>query len=769
MKVYSMLQHWKNRKYLRRIFLSVTVLVTLLMAATIISVQLFSEKAITELQMAEDMKTLNQINYNINLISDMVKSTVTHLYHNPDFNDLLYGSEFHDQQLLIRKVENFRKVIGSSSFLNSAVMYNGVQNRYYATVTDQSELGNRDVVQYYLDRKSDIPILKLEPIYIEDQIKLFMMAYYDIWTLPSLQKSAVIITIRPEWLFENIEMINTLGGQGREQMLFVMNEEGKLFNTSSTDNEGSEKFRSVIMDYIQETGNQEGFFLTEEGEEKYSISFLTANKVGWKIITVQSYDKLVGNLATLRKTTTGIGITLLSVALILSLLVTLGIYNPISRVVRQFRGLQNGQSAGGDQDEIMFMTQRYQAISNENFQLKHNVAKHYHLRQLVMDSSSYNHAEMKEVIKEYDLKLGEEASHVLLLIQIDHYEQIVQNPSMYDAGLYKFAVTNITEEIISAGYLCEVLDLRNDHIAAIINLGDKDAEHAAQLRGLASSIQEITRNYYRLSLTITISDPFTGYMNISDYYERCLYMSKYRIAYADERVITSELIQTNEDSNVLRVQAQLQEKLLEQIKANQSGQSEETLQAIFNEIRGMKYSNMINSVLQFVHLISDFITTMNEMKLYKVQVDTKDLYQEVLEKETLDEMQQLFRVMFRSLGSSDNEVLQKSMYLIENVKSFIEESYQDLNLNLEFIASYLKMSPGHLSKVFKQTENESITDYINEVRLGHTLKLLNETDLSAKEIMGLVGFGSESYFYRLFKKRFGVTPKQYQLKSSMRE
>jgi AraC-like DNA-binding protein len=765
MRLYVSFQHWKNRKYLRRIFLSVTIGVTLLMLATVISVQHYSEKAITNLQMAEDIKTLNQINYNINLMSDMVKASATHLYNNPDYYDLLHGEKFEDQQLLIRKLVSFNNVVSSSSFLHSAILYNGVQEQFYADSPSLLELANDDIVKHYIE--SNPPILKLDPIYSDNQIKLFMMAYYDSWVMPSRHNSAVILTIRPEWLFKNIEMINSVGGQESEQLLFVMNKDGELFTASPAEEERSEGFRTIIFNYIQQTGNQEGFFLTEHEGKKYSISFLTAKEVGWKIITVQSYDKLVGNLETLRETTIGIGLSLLIVSVILSIIVTLRIYNPISKVIHQFRNQNEDQ--GVAQDEIKFMTQRYRDISNENFQLKHNVAKNYHLRRMVMDSSSYNQNEMKEVITEYDLKLGEHSSHILFFIQIDNYEHIMQRPNVYDNSLYKFALSNITEEVIGAFYPCEAFDLRNDHIVAIINRGEHGELDEEQLKEMAQRIQQVTLNYYKLTLTITVSDPFTGYGNMSDHYERCIYLSKYRLAYGGESIITSKLVQVNEESEAMRVSNDLEAKLIEQIRANKREQYEETLQDIFESIQKMKYNNMINSVLQLIHMTSDFIQTMNEMKVSKVQRDTKVLYQEVLDKETLDEIQELFKDIFHELSSTDDDSYQKNKYLIEGIKGFIEESYSDLNLNLEFIANHLKMSPGHISKLFKQTEKLSITDYINELRLLRTLTLLEETELSTKEIMALVGFGSESYFYRLFKKRFGVTPKQYQLKSSMDE
>ena len=51
--------------------------------------------------------------------------------------------------------------------------------------------------------------------------------------------------------------------------------------------------------------------------------------------------------------------------------------------------------------------------------------------------------------------------------------------------------------------------------------------------------------------------------------------------------------------------------------------------------------------------------------------------------------------------------------------------------------------------------------YINKKRIYTSLKLLKNTDLSIEEIGDLIGLNNTSYFYTLFKKEIGTSPKQY--------
>lgn len=53
-------------------------------------------------------------------------------------------------------------------------------------------------------------------------------------------------------------------------------------------------------------------------------------------------------------------------------------------------------------------------------------------------------------------------------------------------------------------------------------------------------------------------------------------------------------------------------------------------------------------------------------------------------------------------------------------------------------------------------------EYLNEVRLERAKELLDNSELKLKEIIDEVGFGSYPYFFSLFKKKYGMTPKEYQ-------
>ena len=85
------------------------------------------------------------------------------------------------------------------------------------------------------------------------------------------------------------------------------------------------------------------------------------------------------------------------------------------------------------------------------------------------------------------------------------------------------------------------------------------------------------------------------------------------------------------------------------------------------------------------------------------------------------------------------------------------------NANLTKIAADTHQSVTVLSKLIKQKTGANFQDLPQQRRFQAAVKLLEETDLSIEDISLDVGYENQSYFFRQFKKRFGMTPRSYRI------
>lgn len=71
------------------------------------------------------------------------------------------------------------------------------------------------------------------------------------------------------------------------------------------------------------------------------------------------------------------------------------------------------------------------------------------------------------------------------------------------------------------------------------------------------------------------------------------------------------------------------------------------------------------------------------------------------------------------------------------------------------------LSPAYFSRVFKKEMGTTFNSFLNEVRIEKSKSLLRNNDLKMVDIALRVGFESQSYFTKVFKKLTGVSPLQY--------
>lgn len=102
----------------------------------------------------------------------------------------------------------------------------------------------------------------------------------------------------------------------------------------------------------------------------------------------------------------------------------------------------------------------------------------------------------------------------------------------------------------------------------------------------------------------------------------------------------------------------------------------------------------------------------------------------------------------------------KTNPLIENIKNYILFNL-DYDISISLIAEIFHYNKLYLGRLFKKETGKSITDYINLQRLKYACQLLTTTNQSIISIASLTGFNNVTYFNRLFKNVYGVSPKTY--------
>jgi len=96
--------------------------------------------------------------------------------------------------------------------------------------------------------------------------------------------------------------------------------------------------------------------------------------------------------------------------------------------------------------------------------------------------------------------------------------------------------------------------------------------------------------------------------------------------------------------------------------------------------------------------------------------------------------------------------------LVQRTLDIIKRDYYNTDLSLKIIAADFKVSSAYLGQLFKEATGKYFNDYLTETRLRASRALLLDTDLKIREILYRIGISNQSYFNRIFKKAYGLSP-----------
>jgi AraC family transcriptional activator of pobA len=122
-------------------------------------------------------------------------------------------------------------------------------------------------------------------------------------------------------------------------------------------------------------------------------------------------------------------------------------------------------------------------------------------------------------------------------------------------------------------------------------------------------------------------------------------------------------------------------------------------------------------------------------------------------------------------NAETDEVLNAHIHLhehhfVENFRLLIRNTIAEgesgnRHLTVRHFASLLSTHPNHLNAVVKRLTQKTAIAFMHEQIAHEALSLLNQTELTIKDIANRLGFADPSHFNHFFKKQTGGTPAAY--------
>ncbi|MCM2533822.1 AraC family transcriptional regulator [Neobacillus pocheonensis] len=196
-----------------------------------------------------------------------------------------------------------------------------------------------------------------------------------------------------------------------------------------------------------------------------------------------------------------------------------------------------------------------------------------------------------------------------------------------------------------------------------------------------------------------------------------------------------------------------------------------------------KLEQLLNEELMYLHNIPDRIPNDPLRSRKNLAFVTNTLLRKSAEKGGvhpiyIDSISEKFAIQIEKTSSIQQlSDLQNKMYLeycdtvkmlsLKGFNRIIRKAIEfirlnlDQNLNLGNISKAIHSSTYELSRQFKKETGQTITEYINKLRIKEALKIMENENMSITDIAQMVGFNDVNYFTKVFKKFNGFTPSEY--------
>lgn len=179
-------------------------------------------------------------------------------------------------------------------------------------------------------------------------------------------------------------------------------------------------------------------------------------------------------------------------------------------------------------------------------------------------------------------------------------------------------------------------------------------------------------------------------------------------------------------------------------------------------------------IMTIFRLASALITIINELQKCNFLNIPNDVSERILSTYRVGRFYGIDEVVNTFQEAADNivTILENKKHrqhnnLLETVHEYIQKNYYQYECCVETIADIVGMSPAYLGRLYKRYMRINISEEIYETRLRHSKEMLLDKKYTIAEIGQKNGFSSNSYFCKVFKKKFGITPQEYRNKNRL--
>lgn len=313
---------------------------------------------------------------------------------------------------------------------------------------------------------------------------------------------------------------------------------------------------------------------------------------------------------------------------------------------------------------------------------------------------------------------------------------------------------------------CRSLRLRkNKNLVMVLNLLDdnqNEEDFIAQLSDLLKNEVEAVEWETGFLLYITVSDVLRGFQRLPAAYAQASKLMKYTDMFS-ERTSVFSLTDFRQQRHESLSQVPPDHVLGQLIKllatSDYDGACELMLMTVTNyAMVDLDHVTHVRQYTEFLFSLAEAVcnvSTGENVPNWHAREDERRRFS------SIETIQDDIIAFFAALAGSRQQTTVEAAVKMENVVKYIDEHYQEAELDVSALSRIFNLSLSHLSRSFKRDTGMNPLEYIQKVRVAAAKELLLDKDLTLTQVAEGVGYLSAWTLTRVFKKLENITPGQY--------
>ncbi|WP_145411037.1 helix-turn-helix domain-containing protein [Paenibacillus xylanexedens] len=669
-------------------------------------------------------------------------------------NDQAYRDYFNhrvgaNSETVYAIAQSLRELTSSSSWIESIYLYDNM-NKSVVTVS-----GPRDVESFSDKAWIEQTVSgKLSPGWqpvreydggIIQRAPIRVVTVNKDMPLPFGSQGTLVINIKMSSIEQTVDnMVN-----GQLSFMTILNRDGQVVYNAHLDN--------------------------EDATEGRVLNTLTLDRLGWTLSSGIKAGNLFGWVSVISYVWVGIAVVTVVCAIIYIIYVTRRNYKPIQIIMNRIEAhqIRTLEDSGSRKDEMKMIDGALENLINHMMDYDDKKQENVLLQRSKLFNSLLHGEHLDqaaarlEELSPFDA-VEESVRFAVVVGEINRYEKGFQE--LYTRGeqnTLKFALMNVLQELSrNKGMQCWAEWVSAERVAILFLSTEESSEldMKGQIRDVAEDCRFWVDQNLRISLSFGIGPIADGIGAIRESYTGAEAVMQRKwlmngdVGLAESGEKSKPLIETY-------TYLQMIADFVKRFRMS-SGQWREELEEIFAAFeRNMLPDEDIQSLIQaMLQMLSREVALMSDELQEKLSEDNMNKWLKSIEEAaTLADVKALLFEDLTDLFRTYVSVTETKSYkaMVNEMKSYIEEQFANPDLSLKHLSDRFQISGKHASYLFKTEFNMKFVDFVTELRMKETERLLRTTDLALQDIALKVGYANGITLGRVFKRVTGITPGDY--------